>query len=108
MEKLTNKKFGNLGERKVAEWAERAGMTVTEPGEDEKGWDLFLEFDLRDEEASTTDQPPDRDNREVKALVQIKTTSRAPGKWRIKLSNLVSLAEHGGPSYVVVLEDQVL
>lgn len=104
MEELTNKELGNLGERKVGEWAERSGMTVTEPGEDKKGWDLLLEFNLRDNESSTTNEPLDKDSREFKALCQVKTTSRTPGRWSIKLSNLVSLVEHGGPSYVVVLE----
>lgn len=104
MEELTNKKLGNLGERKVAEWAERSGMTVTEPGEDEKGWDLLLEFDLRDDESATSDESLDRDSREFKAFAQVKTTSRTPGQWRIKLSNLASLVQHGGPSYIVVLE----
>lgn len=104
MEELTNKQFGNLGERKVGEWAERSGMTVTEPGEDERGWDLLFEFDLRDDESATSDEPLDRDSREFKACAQVKTTSRTPGHRRIKLSNLASLVQHGGPSYIVVLE----
>jgi len=104
MEELTNKKFGNLGERKVAEWGDRSGMTVTEPGEDERGWDLLLEFDLRDDESATADEPLDKDSRLFRALVQVKTKSRTPGRCQIKLSNLSSLVEHGGPSYVVVLE----
>lgn len=104
MEELTNKQFGNLGERKVGEWAERSGMTVTEPGEDERGWDLLLEFDLRDDESATSDEPLDRDSREFKAYAQVKTTSRTPGKWPIKLSNLARLVQHVVPSYVVVLE----
>lgn len=104
MEELTNKKLGSLGERKVGEWAERSGMTVTEPGEDEKGWDLLLEFDLRDDESTTSNEPLDRDSREFKAFAQVKTTSRTPGQWPIKLSNLASLVQHGGPSYLVVLE----
>ena len=104
MEPLSNEKLGDLGEDVVRGWAKRAEMERSTPDKDRKGWDLFLEFRLRDEEVSGVDRPLDKDSREVKALAQVKTTSRTPGRWRIKLSNLVSLVEHGGPAYVVFLE----
>jgi len=104
MDSLSNEELGDLGEDVVREWARRAGMERSTPDKDRKGWDLFLEFRLRDEEVQNSDKPLDKDSREVKALIQVKTTSRTPGQRRIKLSNLVSLVEHGGPSYIVVLE----
>lgn len=104
MEPLSNDEMGDLGEDVVRKWARRAGIECSTPDKDRKGWDLFLEFRLRDDEVSDVDKPLDKDSREVKALAQVKTTSRTPGQWRIKLSNLVSLVEHGGPSYIVVLE----
>jgi hypothetical protein len=100
---LTNSELGNLGESELKTLAKRARMTPSSPDRDLKGWDLFLEWELSKAKSRLSPQL-DRDHREVKALVQVKTSMGTPGSWSVKLSNWKSLVEYGGPSFFVGIE----
>ena len=95
-------KLGKLGEQKVENLATQADMFPSPPEEDLKGWDFLLEWELNENDAPRN--ALDRDHREVKSLVQVKTSMKPPGKWYVKLSNWKSLVEHGGPCFFVGVE----
>ncbi|MCS3651815.1 hypothetical protein [Salinibacter ruber] len=96
---------GALGERTVATWCSQAGMAVNSSDEDKRGWYHLIEFTLTDEETEITGAPPDRDFREVKSFVQVKSTDSQGERVSIKLSNwkyLTTGTHH--PCFILRLE----
>lgn len=80
-------------------------MAVNETDEDKKGWDYLVEFTLSEDEAEAAGAPHDRDFREVKTFVQVKSTDSQRRRVSIKLSNwkyLVAGTPH--PCFILVLE----
>lgn len=99
--------LGKVGERIAAAWCSNTGGMVVNQSDDEdkRGWDLLVEFTLKDEETEVAGAPPDRDFREVKSFIQVRSKNSQYGRVSLKVSNWEYLATGTlDPTFVLVLE----
>ncbi|HEY5956592.1 MAG TPA: hypothetical protein VIV60_08570, partial [Polyangiaceae bacterium] len=89
---------GTIGEKQFGLWCEQAGLTATPPSQDRYGWDFVVQFPHLDPSAPIDKRPP-----QLKCMVQVKSTSRAQRRARIKLDNWERMVNDPLPWFVCAL-----
>ena len=99
---MQKRNVGVLGEDTLALWASQLGIVANRVQQDRKGWDNLLEFPVdlsstRGGALDTATEPP-------KCFVQVKSTDRRIGAYRVSVANLQRLACSPLPAFFLILE----
>lgn len=89
--------IGREGEKEFGLLCSRQRVTCNRSEEDDRGWDFMIHYPP----PLIPHLPVDQRSMGPKALVQIKTTRSGSERWRISLSNALSLARSPLPAFVV-------
>ncbi len=100
----TYRNLGDLGEFTLGQWCSQVGITPNPVQKDKTGWDGLLEFPLFHDLSFNPHVPLDRGLDPLRCFVQVKSTDKRPGKWKVKLSNLSLFALNPYPAFLLVFE----
>lgn len=96
---LATTDIGQIGQKLVCMLASAAGATPNESFNDQRGWDVLLQFDVNDDGSGPLDRaPPQRT-----CWLQVKTTTTLKRSWPIKLTNWGRMVNDPSPWFVVIV-----
>lgn len=94
-----NQMIGRRGEKHFSLLCSEAGVTCNKSGEDDNGWDKFIEFPPRPQLAIALDMK----RGPVGALVQVKATEGESRTVQISLANALRYASSPLPTFIVLV-----
>jgi len=98
---MRTKQLGNLGENHLEKLCIGSNLSKSKPGQDENGWDYFIEFPQNRISAVHLDAQP----APIKFLCQVKATDNFESKsLSMKVSNWEHLARTPLPTFVLILD----
>lgn len=96
---LATTDIGQIGQKLVCMLASAAGATPNESFNDQRGWDVLLQFDADDDGSG----PLDRALPQRTCWLQVKTTTILKRSWAIKLTNWARMVADPSPWFVVIV-----
>lgn len=97
--RLATTDIGQIGQKLVCMLASAAGATPNESFNDQRGWDVLLQFDADDDGSG----PLDRALPQRTCWLQVKTTTTLKRSWAIKLTNWARMVADPSPWFVVIV-----
>ncbi len=100
MDTLDPGMIGRIGHSSLMKWAPQGGITANSSENDEKGWDVHLQFSPL---GAPHRGPLDTKPLDVSCMVQVKTSTGTPSGIGIKLSNWQQMVADPLPWFVLVV-----